>query len=101
MKSGASYKLEIAHEAHDDLISIYNYTISRYGENQAFLYLELIDKAFQLILKEPLIGHVRDDIPRTYKSWIVEKHVVIYRIESNYIYVVRALHGSMDFRFQF
>mgnify|MGYP006445559695 CR=1 FL=1 len=55
----------------------------------------------QHIQQHPLTGHHREDMPSDYVAWAVNEHVMIYRIEGQTIYLVRVLHGKMDFRFQF
>lgn len=53
------------------------------------------------ILNSPFSGHARDDAPSDYQAWNVNEHVMIYRVENKTVYLVRVLHGKMDFRFQF
>lgn len=94
-------KLEITQEAEDDLINIFTYTSTNYSDGQAKKYLLKFDAAFQFVIQEPYAGHVRSDVPENYKCWKVEKHVIIYRVEADRIYVIRVLHGSMNFMHQF
>jgi len=101
MTSSPEYQLELSQEAYDDLISIQNYTYSAHGENQLNKYEALLDKAMQHMLNYPISGHERDDIPNGYLAWNVGEHVMIYRIDEPIIYLVRVLHGRMDFTFQF
>ncbi|MBV6645244.1 MAG: type II toxin-antitoxin system RelE/ParE family toxin [Cyclobacteriaceae bacterium] len=92
--------LELSAEAYDDLVDIQNYTTT-HGEKQLRKYEELLDKAMIHILEHPLSGHMRDDVPDGYLTWNVGEHVIIYRIEQLVLYIVRALHGKMNFTFQF
>lgn len=93
--------LEVTFEAHDDLVNIYNYSLINFGEIQANKYLEKIEGAFNFLLKEPFAGYSRSDVPSLYNCWKVESHCVIYRIEDDILYVVRVLHGNMNFNYHF
>ncbi len=103
MKSDHKYALELSEEAFDDLVNIQNYTFNAHGENQWKIYEGLLDKAMLQILDNPFSGHVRNDIPKAYQAWNVGEHVMIYRVAvaEDTIYIVRVLHGSMDFSFHF
>lgn len=103
MKSGnaVEYTIELSEEAYDDLVNIQNYTYTQFGEKQWQKYSALIDKAFAVLQEHTFVGHSRNDIPDGYQAWLVQKHVVIYRVEKTIVYVVRVLHGRMNFRYQF
>ncbi len=101
MKSDHKYALELSEEAFDDLVNIQNYTYRVHGENQWKIYEGLLDKAMLQILDNPFSGHVRSDIPKDYQARNVGEHVMIYRVAEDTIYIVRVLHGRMDFSFQF
>ncbi|MGR3177252.1 MAG: type II toxin-antitoxin system RelE/ParE family toxin [Candidatus Anammoxibacter sp.] len=45
----------------------------------------------------PFLGHSRPDIPTEYRAYQAGQHIIIFRIKDTTIYVVRVLHGSMDF----
>ena len=101
MISNPEYTLALSDEAYDDLVNIQNYTYGRYGENQWQEYGADLDKDMTHILKNPLSGHTRNDLPDGYQAWIVREHVMIYRVEDKIIYLVRVLHSKMNFTFQF
>ncbi len=101
MKSDHDYELRISQEAYDDLVGIQNYTYAEYGENQWRNYENLLEKALLQIQNYPYSGHTREDIPESYHAWNVGEHVVIYRVSGHIVYLVRVLHGSMDFTFRF
>jgi len=101
VKSSPEYILEISEEAYDDLVSIQNYTFCKFGENQWREYGIDLDKGMAHILEHPFSGHTREDIPDGYQASTVREHVMIYRVEDKTIYLVRILHGKMNFTFQF
>lgn len=95
------YLIKITFEATDDLVNIYNYTYTTYGEEQLISYSSQIDKAISFIKNNPLSGFSRLDIPEGYKSYPVNQHIIIYRIENEIIYIIRMLHRKMNFNYQF
>lgn len=99
--SNPDYDLKLSEEAYDDLINIQNYTFSFYGEDGWIKYGHALDEAMKHIQFHPHSGHHREDIPQSYLAWNINEHIMIYRIEDQVIYLVRVLHGKMDFRFQF
>ena len=101
MKSNPEYVLELSDEAYDDLINIQNYTYDQHGESKWYEYGTDLDKGMTQLLEHPFSGHARDDIPRGYQASTVREHVMIYRVEDKTIYLVRILHGKMNFTFQF
>jgi toxin ParE1/3/4 len=96
-----TFELEITSEAYHDLVDIENYTFSEFGENQWKKYGQKLDTSLQSILKNPLIGHTRIDIPRNYLSLPIGEHILIYRISESTIYLLRVLHNKMDFPLRF
>lgn len=95
------YVLELSEEAYNDLIDIQNYTYAQYGENQWKAYGCDLDDGMAHIVAHPFLGHQRSDVPKGYLTCKVREHVMIYRIEGETIYLVRVLHGRMDFRLYF
>ena len=99
--SDHKFSLELSEEAYDDLVEIQNYSYQEFGESQWQKYGQALDKGLQHILNHPHTGHIRPDVPEGYLSWPVNEHIMIYRVQSSIIYVVRILHKRMNFRFQF
>ena len=91
------YSLIVAPEAQTDIVGILQYTLESWGQSQADKYQRIIDEEFSAIRTNPGIGHSRLDVPQRYKARQAGQHVIIFRVEAETIYVVRILHGSMDF----
>lgn len=89
-------KLELSALAKDDLRDIAQYTFTRYGERQLDIYLQALYDGMELLTENPAIGHRRDDIPKDYKSLIVEKHVLIFTVQGESVIIARILHQSRD-----
>ena len=92
-----NYVISISNRAKKDYYSIQKYTLKNYGREQLLKYSKSIKEAFTKITENPHIGHYRPDIPKNYKSYQIGKHIIVYRIEEQTIYVVTILHSNMNF----
>jgi toxin ParE1/3/4 len=101
LKPNPEYVLELSDEAYDDLVNIQSYTYGQHGENTWYEYGTDLDKDMANILEHPFSGHIRNDIPDGYQALAVLEHVMIYRVKDKTIYLVRILHGKMNFTFPF
>ncbi|NJR15043.1 MAG: type II toxin-antitoxin system RelE/ParE family toxin [Calothrix sp. CSU_2_0] len=101
MNKGNFYTLYISERAKNDYQKIQRYTRDFYGKEQVLKYSALIKHCFAKITENPMLGHTRPDIPQRYKAYNAGKHIIVYRIEEQMVYVVAILHGSMDFSDQF
>ena len=93
-------KLDVSVLADKDLENIFDYTLERWGYNQAQEYLGLILEIFNVILGSPKIGAKQ---PRmgTLRKLRAEHHMVYYIVGTNNIEIVRVLHKSADFKSAF
>lgn len=93
----ANYKLSLLAES--DLVSIADYTIYKFGIEQARKYRDGILETFEQISARPGLGRnfampSRNGVKRyRYKS-----HVVFYEETTHGILIVRILGGRMDFK---
>lgn len=101
MKSSHEFELKISQVAFDDLVDIQNDTFQVHGEKQWKDYENLLNKGLMQIRDYPYTGHGRDDIPKGYLASNFGEHVMIYRVDGNIVYLIRVLHGKMNFTFQF
>jgi toxin ParE1/3/4 len=84
--------------AKNDLCAIAEYTMQKWGNNQADIYLDKIDKALLKIQDNPNIGRVRSDISDRHRSLLMEKHLLVYTVENTEIIISRILHHSRDIK---
>lgn len=54
----------------------------------------------QMLAEYPGIGHTRPDAPLGYRFWRVYSLLIVYRIDSDAVVVVRVIHGSREIRRQ-
>lgn len=82
--------------ADKDLEEIFDYSINKFGFDQAEKYLLEIENIFQNLVLNPYSGKKRDEIKQGLYSFPKDNHVIFYRILDKQIRIVRILHGSKD-----
>ncbi len=91
------FNLVIAPEAISDITDILQYTIEKWGQEQAITYKKILDKGLTTLCYDPELGHARVDVPSDYRALQTGQHIMLYRIEDKTVYVIRVLHSSMNF----
>lgn len=83
--------------ARADLEQIWDYTLERWGAQQAEDYLRDLVAGIERASANPLIGRACDDIRPGYRKLPAGSHVVFYRTTAEGVVdVVRVLHRRMD-----
>ncbi len=85
----------LSRRAARDLDDIWDYTATRWDEEQAERYLRQIQQAIERIAASPDRGRRRDDIKAGYFSASTGAHLIFYRVGDT-LDVVRILHQRMD-----
>jgi toxin ParE1/3/4 len=84
--------------AQADLEDIWNYTVARWGADQAEKYLRRLAEAMANVAADPERGRACDDARAGYSKYAVGAHVLFYRKAPKGVEVVRILHQRMDFQ---
>jgi toxin ParE1/3/4 len=92
----SGYKL--TPRARADIEQIWDYTLSRWGVDQADKYLRQIAEAMALVGGDPARGRACDEVRAGYRKYAAGAHVLFYRPTQNGVTVVRILHQRMDFQ---
>ena len=92
----SKYHIIVSPQAQRDLKEIRSYTLQSWGANQADIYLGKIEEAFCGLLENPEIGRERDDVKAEYRSVVIEKHVLFYKINKSEIHILGIPHSRMD-----
>ncbi|WP_020590043.1 type II toxin-antitoxin system RelE/ParE family toxin [Desulfobacter curvatus] len=82
--------------AQKSLRNIKAYSLEEFGEEQAFIYLKLIEKKLQMIAESPDIGREREEIKKGYLSFLAGSHIIFYRKANNHVDIIDILHQSME-----
>jgi len=92
----SSYRLVITPIAKHDLKRIYDYGISNWGTRRASSYLDNLKERLWSLTEQPKMGVEREELWPNMRSFLVDSHVVFYRLQQSQIEVVRVLHGRQD-----
>ncbi len=87
--------LRYSAEAELDLLAIHAYIAQHSAASRT---IRNIDKKCQLLAEMPGIGAPRDQIRLGMRLWTVGQYLVLYRVETDGIFVVRIVHGRRDLR---
>lgn len=82
--------------AQGDLEAIFDYTVERWGLDQAGLYVQGIEYTCSAMARDPLQGQACDHVRSGYRRAAAGRHYVYFRIESYGIAVIRILHQRMN-----
>ncbi len=82
--------------ARRDLANIYDWTLRRFGLEQAERYAQEFDQTFGYIAENPGLARDASNIRPGLFKLISGSHVVYVRISNTVLTVVRILHGGMD-----
>ncbi len=83
-------------KAENDLIEIYRYGFLNYGERKADFYSQGLKEKCQFLADTPHICHERNEFKSPVRIHHYKKHLIVYLIEGNNIFIVRILHERMD-----
>ena len=82
--------------ARADLDGIWDYTETNWDRRQAENYTGEIRQAIESLVIDPRRGRSIGGIRRGYFRYPIKSHLIIYRIVSSDIDVIRVLHRRMD-----
>jgi toxin ParE1/3/4 len=78
-----------------DLINIADYKLDHWGEEQTYRYLDGLDACFDRLARTPQIGRSCSRLRSGYRRMEHEKHVILYRVDRERIFISRILHRGM------
>ena len=95
-KANTMAEILFSPQARIDLSDIWDFTIERWGIEQAERYTSEINGEISTLAEFPNRGPTCDDIRLSYRKLLIAKHVVYYQAEDSFVIVIRILHQSMD-----
>lgn len=88
--------IRISPKANNDLLNMWLYSFEQWGEAQAEHYYELVTTGIHNLSNNPNLGRSCDFVSPGYRSLLVERHVIYYKINNQCIDIVRILHERMS-----
>jgi toxin ParE1/3/4 len=83
--------------AQTDLDEIWDYTVARWGLDQAETYTRQLWECIRAVAARPSIGRECADLRPGYYQLSSGSHVLFYRLIADGIDIVRILHERMDY----
>jgi toxin ParE1/3/4 len=83
--------------AQTDLDEIWDYTVDRWGFDQAETYTRQLWKDIAILADRPSLGRECPEVRRGYRMYPSGSHVLFYRQTTDGIDVTRILHERMDY----
>jgi toxin ParE1/3/4 len=77
------------------LLSIGDYTLRTWGEDQAIRYLDALEASCQMLAENPALGRACDNIRPGLRRMEHGRHVLFYRQVAGGILISRILHQRM------
>ena len=90
----AEYRVSKA--AQKDIREIGLYTQREWGAAQRRTYLSGMERQFENIAQSPFLAAERKEFTPPVRILPYERHLIVYLIEDDGIFIVRILHASMD-----
>jgi len=90
----ANYQL--SRRAATDLEAIAEYTIERFGIEQARRYRDDLKSCFNQLADNPELGRRAEQLERGLQRFEHQSHVVFYVCKPTGLLIVRVLHARMD-----
>lgn len=85
-------EIQIAQPAEADLLAIADFTLERWGEEQAIRYIDALEECMHLLAVRQQMGRACDSIHKGLRRHEHGKHVVLYKRIENGIRVLRVMH---------
>ena len=89
-------KLRLSKTAQSDIEKIDYYSFERWGAKAAGAYMAGLEMRLKALLETPLLGVDRSDLREGYRAFVSGSHVIYYRVEEEFIYILTILHQSQD-----
>ena len=85
----------LSRRAEADLLSIAEYTLRTWGENQTVRYVDELESCCRMLADRPALGRACEDVRPGLRRMECGRHVVFYREDARGILVSRILHQRM------
>lgn len=92
-------RYRLARAATDDLFNVFVEGVEQFGECQAKLYQQGLERAFGLLGEFPDMGRVRPDNGPMTRTYPFQSHVVVYRRDDlGGVRILRIRHAREDWQ---
>jgi len=88
----------LAPAAETDLEDIWLYTARNWSIEQADLYADALENAFDTLVAMPKIARERREFDPPVRVHPSGQHVIVYRIEADHLLILRVLGGRQNWQ---
>ena len=85
-------------KAEDDLEAIWRYTASTWSAGQADLYIGTLIRTIETLVAMPQLARERAEFTPPVRIHPAAEHLIIYRIDGDWLSVIRILGGRQNWR---
>ena len=89
-------RFQLSRAAQSDLDAIADYTLQRWGKEQARTYIDALHGRLTELAHQTLPGRKRNEVAEGLLSFPFESHVIFYTLADFGVTVVRLLHKRQD-----
>lgn len=89
-------EVEFSNAAEWDLVEIDEFSVARFGENVAEIYMHGFDEAFMRLRDHPLAASLRPEFGDGVRCLVHRQHRILYSVSGDNVLIVRILHYARD-----
>ena len=89
-------RVRLSKLALEDIALIDDFTVEKWGVEQAVKYINAIWDALEEIQQTPDRWRPRPDIHPDCRARVCGRHLIIYRVRNGLVEISRILHGAMN-----
>lgn len=89
-------EVEFSNAAETDLVEIDEFSVTRFGEDVAEIYMHGFDAAFVRLRDYPLAAPLRPDFGGGIRCLVHRQHRILYVVEGEHVLIARVIHHSRD-----
>jgi toxin ParE1/3/4 len=87
-------EVKLSSTARRDLAGIDAYSAEEFGDKVADKYTRGMNEAFAMLADVPFAGEARPDYGKGVRCKVFKSHRILYRVESDIVFVQRILHHA-------
>jgi toxin ParE1/3/4 len=91
-------EVEFSNTAEADLVEIDEYSVARFGEDVAEIYMHGFDAAFVRLRDFPLAAPLRPDFGDGVRCLVHRQHRILYTATKDNVLIARIIHHARDAR---
>jgi len=89
-------KVRLSLLANRDVSSILLYTEQHWGRQQRQRHRARLREGLTSIGENPLLGKRIESSPSGLRRYPIDEHIIFYRVQANFVEIVRILHHRLD-----